>query len=1247
MEVQKYKMQVERFELFREDIEDLVKLTVDKMDMYHLVSAVVLGFTTSVFTEGRIWAHSPPSYIAVYFMTIGCGWLYLLMTVWLSMYASISSHSLGVRLRTRYVRLPIPSMQQLYGISSKLQDFEQQGVQKMLRLPFGPQGTPQWQSPGPGVAAPAGVAVVQAMPSSCAMLRCLGLALALPVVLPVAAKPRELFEIGKVDIETGLEPFFEGNMEPFGVVCVAYVKEGGANHRLMKKLGAVTEEDEALWTLQVPMAAALDWRSEESVALVRRSYAASLWAMVQQGPLDAEELVFTAKGAWKEKELRKWLLQNAYPTINYRVPGYRGKKHPFPFDKYFGKANSGGVGLVLVKMKDLDDFGPQFRAVQFMRPHIEQLAPQIRFAVVEKSPSTLEMRRALKVGLDESLEAELILFEDLQGYGGDVDNHFHGNHRKYRLTNFTQDAVDGFFAAYHERALPTFWASLDEGKASLPSELRAGDFEREVYGAEKGLGVAVVFVNDPKDGCKACADGREVWESVQQQVRLNSQLRKRLRLLLLDQSRNEHPEQLVPGRLGQPLVVFYPPGSAAQRRKRRQVMHALSESFYKEAILERLQDLVEDVEASERDLGQDLLGRGEAGFGQEKVLTSAASTAPAEHVQMFRKLQSKWQCFDAYARVSMSLGVYQIVQAINLFVLGLTLVETHCPSVALAVTLLLQAVALALNFLDLAGLHAWQWAVMLCISSGCSVITAISLIGAKLEPDGLPDVNHPFSLAPLAYWFQALYFQVLLVLACPSDEQSSLPRRFRAVLFLDVFGDASYDPTDAEHALIPKTVEEGDMSGAAERAEKATQLAKCWDLARMAQMALRRWEAVPDEHVRAEDAESLWQLRKQYTVWRKALLVSWGEMNEARGIPYSAEARDRVELRPWNQLSAVEKSEDVFTGTLVGPLYSAQGNQTFHYDLEKGECIFGRGKSLSLREVASRVTAFQRGVQSMLALSEVPAEDDHDGSATGSPRERGGEREISRAAGPWVQSNGGCRAQRTSHGWALVATRKLGQGEVILAERPVLLAPPHFPADTSEELKATVPEPLLRRGEWLFALHCACGPLELLTQDLAIFAPEASEAAEGFRAALEELGIHGPMAERLLRGLLLCKFASFPLHGAWEGGRCLFGLLSKLNHSCYPNCACLWSGQAGDDGVAVAQLRAVTRISEGEELTFSYLGNDFPLRFPDAEARRERLWRGFAFRCGCELCVGEPKTRGQLARRALAYGKPPPPPPKR
>lgn len=111
----------------------------------------------------------------------------------------------------------------------------------------------------------------------------------------------------------------------------------------------------------------------------------------------------------QEKEVRKWLMENAFPTINYRIPGYQGKKQPFPFNKYFGSGNAGGVGLVMVKIKDLNDFGPQFRAIRYMRPHIEKLSGKIRFAILEKSDSTLEMRTALKVGLNESIEAELVL----------------------------------------------------------------------------------------------------------------------------------------------------------------------------------------------------------------------------------------------------------------------------------------------------------------------------------------------------------------------------------------------------------------------------------------------------------------------------------------------------------------------------------------------------------------------------------------------------------------------------------------------------------------------------------------------------------------------------------------------------------------------------------------------------------------------------------------------------------------------
>ena len=53
-EVQKYKMQVERFELFREDIEDLVKLTVDKMDLWMHLDKLELACTHTSNTYAHI-----------------------------------------------------------------------------------------------------------------------------------------------------------------------------------------------------------------------------------------------------------------------------------------------------------------------------------------------------------------------------------------------------------------------------------------------------------------------------------------------------------------------------------------------------------------------------------------------------------------------------------------------------------------------------------------------------------------------------------------------------------------------------------------------------------------------------------------------------------------------------------------------------------------------------------------------------------------------------------------------------------------------------------------------------------------------------------------------------------------------------------------------------------------------------------------------------------------------------------------
>lgn len=546
-DINRVKMQIERFNLFREDIEDLVKLTVGKMDMYHLVGALVLGSATTMFTEGRIYAPTPPFFLSIYFMSLCGGWLYLLMTVWLSMYASVSSHSFGTRLRTRYVRLPIPSLEQLYGIASKLHHFEHQGADKILRVPFGPQGTPEWRQ-------------VSGMPAS-------------------SQKPSN---------------------------STAVLKSG-------------------------------------------------------------------------------------------------------------------------------------------------------------RTPDSSNSRTAV--------------------------------------------------------------------------------------------------------------------------MRWNTE-------------------------------------------------------------------------------GEDLLGSGEAAFGREEVVTSAASAATGKHVQRFRQLQAKWQCFDAYARVSMTLGVHQILQSLNYFLLGLTLVENATRSTAIVLTVILQSLCLAILVLDLAGLSTLQVIAMQMVASVPVFIILCCLATGERRATHLLNPNEISPAVPIACFFEALWFQLVLLVSKPSDGLASLPRRFRAVLFLDVFGDAAYDPTYAEHETPP---EEESMPSR----EEQEILAAAADRAVMtAQAALRRWEALPEEHVSSDLSEQLWQLRREHTIWRKALMNYFVQQKSARGTVFDVDARDDEDLRPWEDLSDVEKEEDEFSGTLVGPLGQPGPQRSYCYDLSTGRIVLERERCqavLTLREVAAHVDLCKAAVQRLLA----------------------------------------------------------------------------------------------------------------------------------------------------------------------------------------------------------------------------------------------------------------------------------------
>ncbi|XP_065178834.1 histone-lysine N-methyltransferase SMYD3-like [Sycon ciliatum] len=71
----------------------------------------------------------------------------------------------------------------------------------------------------------------------------------------------------------------------------------------------------------------------------------------------------------------------------------------------------------------------------------------------------------------------------------------------------------------------------------------------------------------------------------------------------------------------------------------------------------------------------------------------------------------------------------------------------------------------------------------------------------------------------------------------------------------------------------------------------------------------------------------------------------------------------------------------------------------------------------------------------------------------------------------------------------------------------------------------------------------------------------------------------------------------------------LYARLSKINHSCDPNCVVMFNGPT-------AHLRTLKAIAEGEEITISYIDV-----LNTTERRRDLLRTQFHFFCTCPVCV--------------------------
>jgi len=656
-EVMQLEMQIKRFELFREDIRDLVELTVGRMDIYHLVGALFLEFCMVLFCEGRVRASAPTFILKLFLLTNSAAFVYLLLAVWLSMHASVASHSFGVRLLTRFVRLPIPSSTQIDTLNNQLAHFEKQELSQMLRLP----GTAANEFERPG-------AKGNPEPSESQMLR-----------LPVPAAP--------------LEPAMQrGSRRSWSSAS------GGSSRQV-------------------------------SPRSLRQSRASS---MISER---VQSLPESARGS---QQLQIEMSPPRSPHGSIRLPG----------------------GML-----------------------------------ADRESSFFETR---------------------------------GRMIRQTTPPFPED----------ETGLPVV------GAPDFPAE------------------------KNPFDAGQITTD---------------------------------------------------------------------TEQFF--------------------------AGASQAGL-------------PGQHIQLFRQLQAKWQCYDAYCRVCMSLGVNQILQALSFFSIAHTLIENRAPAVGYAMLAVFQAAAFALAILDIAGIRRRNIAFVQLAGSLPAIIAATEVTLAKRDENGALDPWNHYYFAWLAFLFQAIWLQLLLWVSSPSADYSGLPRKLRAVLFLDVFRDASHfnqqsDPAnrrsssmdmvdinpdydgfiedeDAEYLVEPPEEEDGEEEAKLRR-EKALQAEV---QLKLAQFALRRWGTVPPEKLSEEQGREFSELmcsllscgRKVDAEIRR--LSAWGVMDDHFEAPLTraaSTANTRVfedPLRAWGDLSESAKAEDPFCNALLGPLRAVDG-QDYYFDVEESRLVSG------------------------------------------------------------------------------------------------------------------------------------------------------------------------------------------------------------------------------------------------------------------------------------------------------------------
>lgn len=115
--IKSYDFAIEAQKLKREDIEDLMKLVVDRMSMYHLIAALLLDFCIGYYNDFTLleegYSNEPRVTMEFFLLSNIAAIGYLIFAVWLSLHASVAAHAIGVELRLDHTRLTIPTPENL------------------------------------------------------------------------------------------------------------------------------------------------------------------------------------------------------------------------------------------------------------------------------------------------------------------------------------------------------------------------------------------------------------------------------------------------------------------------------------------------------------------------------------------------------------------------------------------------------------------------------------------------------------------------------------------------------------------------------------------------------------------------------------------------------------------------------------------------------------------------------------------------------------------------------------------------------------------------------------------------------------------------------------------------------------------------------------------------------------------------------------------------------------------------------